>query len=166
MTVVGIDGSTTNTGISVMQDGKLIYYNLISIKDSDVFMRIRKMLIEIYKVLDQYVVDIICMEKAFTKTNIDTTMKLANLAGGVIAYCALHNIEFKHPLASEWRKKIGIQTGRVKRDALKEMAINVVKKEYHLDVNDDVSEAILLSRSVFDLPKLKISEDDLWGENN
>lgn len=164
MLVMGIDGSTKSTGVSIMKDGELIYYTLISIKDADAFVRIKKMLIEIYKILDKYEIDIICMEKAFTKTNIDTTMKLANLAGGVMAYCALHNIEFQHPVPSEWRKKIGIQMGRVKRDALKEMAISAVKKEYGIDVNDDVSEAILLARSIFNLPKLEITEDDLWGE--
>ena len=41
-------------------------------------------------------------------------------------------------------------------------AICAVKQEYDLDVNDDVAESILLARSAFDLPKIDVSEDDLW----
>ena len=77
-------------------------------------------------------------------------------------YCAKNNIEFSHPLPTEWRKKIGIiQSKNVKRDVLKAEAILAVKKEYGLDVNDDISESILLARSAFDLPKIEITEDDL-----
>ena len=78
-------------------------------------------------------------------------------------YCAQNKIEFINPLPSEWRKKIGLrQSSKVKRDELKEEAICAVKQEYDLDVNDDVAESILLARSAFDLPKIDVSEDDLW----
>ena len=77
-------------------------------------------------------------------------------------YCAQNNIEFNHPVPTEWRAKIGIiQSRKVKREVLKEEAILAVKKEYGLDVNDDIAEAILLTRSAFNLPKIELSEDDL-----
>ena len=69
-------------------------------------------------------------------------------------------------MPSEWRSKIGIKISdgkrKIKRETLKELAIQAVKNEYNIDVNDDVSESILLARSKFDLPKIEISEDDLW----
>jgi hypothetical protein len=70
-------------------------------------------------------------------------------------------------MPSSWRAKIGIKQGegkhKVKRETLKEMAIKLVKQEYGIDVGDDIAESLLIARSKFDLPKLEISEDDLWN---
>lgn len=167
MTVAGIDASTTASGVSIMRDGKLVFYTLIKLKEKDTMKRIRLMLKDICKILDKYDIDAICMEKAFSKQNVDTTMKLANIAGGIMLYCALNDIEFEHPMPSSWRAKIGIKQGegkhKVKRETLKEMAIKLVKQEYGIDVGDDIAESLLIARSKFDLPKLEISEDDLWN---
>lgn len=165
MIVAGIDGSTTKTGVTIMKDGKIQSYTLIDLskEKKDPIKRILHMQSEICKFLDRYDVDVVHMEKAFTKTNIDTTIKLANLAGGVMLYCAQNDIEFHNPLPSEWRKKIGIQqSSKIKRDVLKAEAIAAVKQEYGIDVNDDIAESCLLARSAFDLPKIGITEDDLW----
>ena len=53
-----------------------------------------------------------------------------------------------------------MQSKKVKREVLKAEAILAVKKEYGLDVNDDIAEAILLTRSAFDLPKIELSDED------
>lgn len=165
MIVAGLDCSTKMSGISIMQDGKLKFYTLVDThKEKDVMKRIRMMFASICEMLDQYNIDAIYMEKAFSKQNVDTTMKLANLAGGIMLYCVQNDIEFNHPLPSEWRARIGIQqSNKIKRDVLKAEAIEAVKREYGIDVNDDVAEAILIARSAFDLPKINITEDDLWA---
>lgn len=167
MVVCGIDGSTNSTGISIMSDGELKFYTLIDLhKEKNAMKRIQQMLLKICEVLDQYDIDAIYMEKSVLKSNVDTVQKLANLAGGIMLYCAQNNIEFNHPVPSEWRAKIGIkQSKKIKREVLKEEAILAVKKEYGLNVNDDVAEAILLTRSAFDLPKIEFSEDDLDAFN-
>jgi Holliday junction resolvasome RuvABC endonuclease subunit len=169
MIVAGIDASTTATGVCVMQDGSLIYRTLISIspqKEKDAEKRIKTMLMKMCEILDQYDIDSIYMEKAICKGgNVDVTIKLAYLSGVMYLYCAQNGIEFHNPLPAEWRKRIGIAQGRgVKRETQKAEAILAVKKEYGINVNDDVAESILICRSAFDLPKLEISEDDLWGE--
>ena len=163
MLIVGIDGSTNSTGIAVMEDGELKFHTLIDLhKEKNAMKRIQNMLLKICEVLDQYDIDAIYMEKSVLKSNVDTVQKLANLAGGIMLYCAQNNIEFNHPVPTEWRAKIGIiQSRKVKREVLKEEAILAVKKEYVLDVNDDIAEAILLTRSAFNLPKIELSEDDL-----
>ena len=166
MLVAGIDASTTSTGISIMNDGALEYYTLIDLTNEkkDSIKRVKHMMIEICKVLDNYKPDIVYMEKAFNKSNIDTTIKLANLSGAVMFYCEKNNIEFFNPEPSAWRAKIGIQTGRgVKREVLKAEAIKVVQNEYGIKVHDDVAESCLLARSAFDFPKISITEDDLWS---
>lgn len=165
MLVAGIDGSTTNTGISIMQDGELVFHSLISLpKSNDAMKRIPQMLLKIGEILDQYEIDEVHMEKAFNKQNVKTTMQLANLAGGIMMYCAQKGIEFVHPMPSEWRAKIGVeQSNKIKREVLKAEAIKAVKREYGVDANDDVCESILIARSAFDLPKINITEDDLWN---
>ena len=166
MIVAGIDGSTKSTGVAIMNDGKLEYYTLIDLskETQDSMQRIRHMLLNISKILDRYDVDAVYMEKSFNKQNVDTTQKLSNIAGGVMMYCAQKDIEFVHPMPSSWRSVIGLGQGnKVKRDVLKAEAIRAVKKEYGIDVNDDVAESVLICRSAFDLPKLNVTEDDLWS---
>lgn len=168
MVVAGIDASTTATGICVMKDGELIYRDLIAIspsKEKDAEKRIKAMLTKMCEILNKYNIDAVYMEKAICKGgNVDVTIKLAYLSGGMYLYCAQNEIEFHNPTPSEWRKRIGIPQGRgVKRETQKAEAIFAVKQEYGIDVNDDVAESILLARSAFDLPKVNISEDDLWG---
>lgn len=165
MVVAGIDGSTKSTGVAIINDGILEYYTLIDLskETQDSMKRIRHMLIEISNVLDKYKLDAVYMEKSFNKQNVDTTQKLSNIAGGVMMYCAQNDIKFVHPMPSEWRSVINLAQGnKVKRDVLKAEAIKAVKNEYGIDVNDDVAESILIARSAFDLPKLNITEDDLW----
>ena len=164
MVVAGIDGGTNSSGLCIMKDGELKFRTLIDLhKEKNAMKRIQNMLLKICEILDQYDVDAVYMEKSVLKTNVDTVQKLANLAGGIMLYCAKNNIEFNHPLPSEWRAKIGIkQSNKIKREVLKEEAILAVKNEYGINVNDDVAEAILIARSAFDLPKINISEDDLW----
>lgn len=163
MLIAGIDGSTNCTGVSIMRDGQLEFYEFIDLhKEKDTMKRIRGMLLKISEILDRYELDAVYMEKSVLKNNVDTVQKLANLAGGIMFYCAKNGIEFNHPLPSEWRARIGIkQSSKIKREILKEEAILVVKREYGIDVNDDIAESILISRSGFNLPKIDISEDDV-----
>lgn len=164
-TIAGIDASTTKTGIAIITDGELIYYTLIDLrKEKDALKRIPIMLLKICEVLDKYDIDAVYMEKAFKMSNTDVTIKLANLSGGVMMYCAQNNIEFKNLLPTEWRAKVGLeQSKKVKRDVLKAEAIQAVKQEYGINVGDDVAESILIARSAFDLPKIGMTEDDLWN---
>lgn len=163
MVVAGIDASTKATGVSIMRDGELIYYKLIAIdskKIPDAYERIKKMFVMICEILDQYEVDAMYMEKAICKGgNVDVTIKLAYLSGGMSLYCIQKDIEFHNPTPSEWRKIVGIPNGRgILRDMQKATAIKAVKDLYGIDVGDDVAEATLLARSAFKLPKLQIEE--------
>lgn len=166
MRIAGVDASTKMSGVAIMSDGVLERYLLIDLhKEKDAMKRIKTMMVKIAEMLDKYQLDAVYMEKSICKGgNVDTTQKLSYLAGGIIFYCAQNDIEFVNPLPSEWRKKIGLrQSSKVKRDELKAEAIYAVKKEYGLDVNDDIAEAVLIARSAFDLPKIEVSEDDLWS---
>ena len=161
MKIIGIDGATKNSGLAVMEDGKLIDCKLISLS-GDVNVRLPKMMMAICAYINKYKPDKIIMEKSILTTNVDGVQKLANLAGAVMFFAYSKGIEFEHQYPTEWRAKIGLsQSKKIKRDVLKQEAIAVVKQEYGLDVGDDVSEAILMARSGFDLPKIIISKNDI-----
>jgi Holliday junction resolvasome RuvABC endonuclease subunit len=165
MQVIGIDASTNKTGVALFCDGKYIEHTLIDlhkVKDSD--ERIPKMMQAICEYIGKHQVDKIIMEESMLKSNIDTVKKLSNIAGAIMYYASINGIEFEFALPSEWRKRIGLSQGKsVKRDALKAEAIEAVKQEYGMDLTDDECESILIARSAFDLPKITVNEDDLWG---
>ena len=171
MKVVGIDGSTNKTGVAVFENGKYITHVLIDLhKEKNAMVRIPKMIVNIcdyISTIDD--IDVIIMEKSISSVNIDTLQKLSNLAGGVMAYAYSRKCEFMHPVPSEWRKKIGIeQSNKIKREVLKQEAIEAVLREYGLVLSDDEAEAILVARSVFDLPKIIVKADEIeyWGISN
>jgi Holliday junction resolvasome RuvABC endonuclease subunit len=165
MLVAGIDASTKATGVSIMQDGELIYYELIEINSKetpDAYERINKMFTKISQILDKYKIDDMYMEKAICKGgNVDVTIKLAYLSGGMSLYCLQKGINFYNPTPAMWRAKVGIPNGRgVLRSEQKAAAIQAVKNEYGIDVGDDIAEATLIARSAFNLPKLQIETEE------
>ena len=166
MLVAGIDASTTATGVAIMNDGELLHYELIAIdskKEKDAYKRVQEMLIRICGILDGYDVSKVYIEKAICKGgNVDITIKLAYLSGGMYLYCTQNNIEFNNPAPSTWRARTGIPNGRgILRADQKASAIKAVKDTYNLDVGDDVAEAICLARSAFKLPKFDFEKDEL-----
>ena len=107
----------------------------------------------------------ILMEETVLNSNVDTIKKLAYLAGGVMFYAYRHNVPFELVLPSQWRKAAGLQQGaKVKREVLKLESMQAVKVAYGLEVGDDASDAILIARSAFDLPKINITENDVDWE--
>ena len=164
MVIAGIDASTNKTGIAIFSDGNYFEHTLIDLhKIKDSTERIHKMMTAICEYLDEFVVDKIIMEESMMTNNISTVKMLSNIAGAVMYYAASHGIEFEFALPTHWRKKIGLsQSNKIKRDVLKAEAILAVKQEYDMELTDDECEAILIARSGFDLPKIVITEDDIW----
>lgn len=161
MKIAGVDASSNKTGIAIFENGQYIEHTLIDLhKIKDPYQRIPKMMVEICKYIKKHMPDKIIMEKSMMKNNIDTVQKLSNIAGAVMLYAATKRIEFQHVYPSEWRKKIGLQQStQIKREVLKEEAVQAVKQEYGMDVTDDEAESILIARSGFDLPKITVEVD-------
>ena len=90
MTVAGIDASTTASGVSIMRDGKLVFYTLIKLKEKDTMKRIRLMLKDICEILDKY--DIRVQSSIYARTLIYGTvacgvcLEKRNIHSYVIAY--------------------------------------------------------------------------------
>ena len=162
MKVAGIDASTNKTGIAIFCDGRYVEHTLIdlhTIKESA--KRVPRMMTAICEYLSAHKVDKIIMEESIMTTNISAVKMLSNIAGAVMYYAVSNDIEFEFALPTHWRKKIGLsQSNKIKREVLKAEAIAAVKQEYGMDLTDDESEAILIARSGFDLPKIVLIDDD------
>ena len=164
MVVAGIDASTNKTGVAIFCDGAYVEHTLIDLhKIKDSSERVPKMMLSICEYLGKHNIDKIIMEESILTTNAATMKMLSNIAGSVMYYALINGIEFELALPSHWRKKIGLsQSNKIKRDVLKAEAITAVQQEYGMELTDDESEAILIARSGFDLPKIVITEDDVW----
>lgn len=172
--VIGIDISTTKTGLSVFQikDHKLIYkkHFLFEAEKAN-YTKKSKMSKKEYKdkkhqeirkrslymsqcILDKleiYCPEYIIVEDTYAQNDIHTLKWLSRLQGVILAFSLQSNCKLIFKTPSEWRKEVGIKTreGRkvLKRPILKEQAIQLVKKYYHLDVTDDEADAILIGLS-------------------
>jgi Holliday junction resolvasome RuvABC endonuclease subunit len=164
MKIIGIDASTNKTGIAVFVDAKYKTHTLIDLhKIKDSTERVPQMMVAICDYLDEHKPDKIIIEESILTTNAATMKMLSNIAGAVMYYAAKNGIEFEFALPTHWRKKIGLsQSSKIKREVLKAEAIMAVKQEYGMDVTDDEAESLLIARSGFDLPKIVVTEDDLW----
>lgn len=163
MKVLALDASSNKSGIALFEDGKYIEHVLVDLhKNKNVMDRICQMVGQLVTYIHKFSPDLVLMEETLLNSNIDTVKKLAYMAGGVMCACHEAGIAFQFILPSEWRKKVGLeQSNKVKREMLKLESKMAVLKEYGLDVTDDESDAILIARSAFDLPKINVRMDDV-----
>jgi Holliday junction resolvasome RuvABC endonuclease subunit len=153
MRVIGIDASTTCSGVAVIDDGDLIYHGIIDMKknkDSD--QRIMNMISELGAIIKEYAPAAVYIEDSWNKKNIETTKMLSNVLGAVMYVCQDCKCAFTKLLPSVWRsltgiKMVGKNGTRLKRDELKQAAVNKVKRTYKINCGDDEAEAICIAEA-------------------
>lgn len=150
MKICGIDASTKKTGISLLEDGKLIEYRLLDYsREKDLEKRMKEMCLSISTLLEYFNPNLILCEDVWLSANPNTAKTLARLGGAIYMWAILNNKDFNFLIPSNWRAIVGLKIGKVKREDLKKMAVQKVKADYGLDVTDDVAEAILIGASGF-----------------
>ena len=153
MKVLAIDASSKSTGVATFQDTKLIHYECITSLKADSFQRIQIMknrilqLYKIYKPTDIVMQDVLPQD---VRHNQQVFKVLIYLQAAIVLSlswnCNVRHVQLY--TASHWRSLCGIKTGRgIKRDTLKKASIQLIKKEYNISVNDDISDAICLGRA-------------------
>ncbi len=147
--LIAIDSSTKSTGIALFIDGVYRESLLLSYPTSiDMTQRFRNMSLSILSVLKKYSPDIVYIEETVVVRNPQVQRFLTRLQGVVYGWCIQNNCCFETIRPTEWRKLSGIKQSKQKRDQLKKMAIEKVKEDYAIDVNDDVAESILIGQAV------------------
>lgn len=105
--------------------------------------RIEDMCLLILHLLEKYKPDIIVIEKLNVSRNMVATRCLIKIIGVVYSYSILNRDVFYYEIqASQWRKQIGIQSSKRKRDEYKKLSIEYVKNNFNKEVTDDESDAI------------------------
>lgn len=150
MKILAFDQSTKITGWALYDDGVLSNYGKIdlhTIHDSQ--ERSIVMGKEIIRLVKNARPDLIVAEEvSLQNPNVKTVVELSRVQGLILSaaiLCGLPFPVFYSP--SEWRKEVGIQTGRgVKRQELKNAAIKLVAQTQSIQVSDDIADAILIGQ--------------------
>lgn len=153
MRIIGIDASTTCSGIAVIDDGNLIYHTIINMKaNKNTDQRVKNMMWELGKIIKEYNPNALYIEDSWNKQNIETTKMLSNILGAVMYICQELGCSFTKYIPSTWRSMVGIKLddghgNKVKRDDLKKEAITRVKKIHKISCGDDEAEAICIAEA-------------------
>lgn len=149
MIYIGIDCSTTASGIGIFEDKKLIHYECIKPKSKDWEERIGLLSIRFNELLLEYKdIELAYVEDVPLKNGKHTLKKLSCVRGAIKAVLSLHNIPLIPRQVNEWRQDAGFYDGTTKgltREEMKKKAILEVKRLFDIDVNDDISEGILVA---------------------
>lgn len=148
MKVLAIDASTKSTGVALFEDTKLIKYDCLTATSTDLIKRIQKIISQLNNFISNETIDKVILEEVRPENglqNIKTHKALMWLQAAIaFLFHELYpktEIEYVYP--SEWRAKCGIKNGRgLRREQAKELDIAFCKKEYLIDVNDDIADAI------------------------
>lgn len=152
--IIGLDNATYRMGISLFENGKLIYYDLLTFVDDNHIKRLNEIrdLFE-NKILKEWEPDFVQMEEIQLQRSHATYEVLTKLVGTIEMACDRFDIACNKVRASEWRSTLNINSRDRATD--KKKAIELVKTMYGINVNDDIAEAILIGRyrSIIDQKK-------------
>lgn len=161
MKILAFDQASRISGWSWFDGNEYVDSGIIDkhkITDSD--KRIAEMGLAIYKKIKEVAPDIVVIEGVQQQSGVSTVILLARLQGMILGYCAAHKIRAEILGVSTWRSTLSFQQGaKVKREALKQQAIEYVKKNFSsVDCGQDESEAICIGVAASKL------FDGTWGE--
>ena len=147
--LLSIDSSSSSTGYSIFEDGEYSRHGLInlkSVKDSE--ERVRKMIAEIYELIELEKPKIIVTEMTTVTRNAQAQRTLTMVLGAILGKCVEEGIFYYSFRPTEWRALISKEKKPRKREELKLWSIQTVNELYDIhDANDDESDAILIGQA-------------------
>lgn len=143
--VIAFDQATENFGLSVYDDGQLVFFHLYTFTGlvANRLTQIQHFIENI--VIKEWKPDYIVFEDIQYQYGAVLTYKiLAMLLGIIEVTCFKNDIPYEVVSPNVWRKYAG--TCGKTRVQEKQLSVTVVKEKYGVRVNDDVAEAILIGR--------------------
>ena len=144
--ILGIDNATKKFGVSIYENGNLIFYRLLTFNGADLIVRLNKVreyieniMIPIWEPDFVQFEDVQLQGKAFK-----TYEALVMLIGLLEMSFKMYGVPYEKTRSNIWRSHHGINGGA--RKVQKQKAIERVKETYNIEVNDDVAEAILIGK--------------------
>ena len=160
MISIGIDASTSCTGVAVFDDKELIKYGAIKPKGADWRERLANESITLAKILNKYKPEVLYIEDVPRKPGSNTLVKLGAVHGMILCLCAGYKLTPTFLLPSDWRRDLGMYDGTregTHRDVLKEKAVKMANEVFGLSLvwagttskksDDDIAEAVLIAWS-------------------
>jgi len=159
---MGIDASSTCTGIAVFEDDKLIYHGAVKpSKGLHWRERLEEEGEEIEAIIKQYKPSCIYIEDVpLMGKQMQTLVLLGAVQGYILSIATHYNVPVHFLLPSQWRSDIGLFDGSkmgTKRDAMKEKAVLTANEKFGLNLrwvkpksrlnDDDIAESILIAYS-------------------
>ena len=143
--VIAFDQATENFGLSIFDDGELVFFNLYTFTG-----RVNQRLAQIKKFIETIVIDqwqpnyIVFEDIQYQYGAVLTYKILAMLLGVIETLCTEKNIPYEVVSPNVWRKYAGT-CGKTRLQE-KQLSVIMVKEKYGVRVNDDTAEAILIGR--------------------
>ena len=149
--LLSFDTSTDSTGYALFESGELSEYGLINLeKINNTDERIKAMILSIYRMIEIKKPEIIVVEMTVVSRNAQAQRSLTMILGAIAGKCYKDNIFFYMFRPTEWRKLVNIPEEKLprKREELKKWSLRKVEYMYSItDINDDVSDAILVGKA-------------------
>lgn len=141
--VIAFDQATEKFGLSIWDDGKLVFFNLYAFTGA---LNIR--LAKIKKLLEEVIIPewkpdfIVCEDIQYQYGAVLTYKVLAMLLGIIEVTCTEKGIPYEVVSPNVWRKYAGT-CGKTRQEE-KMLSVATVRQKYQVNVSDDVAEAILI----------------------
>ena len=149
--LLSIDSSTSSTGYAIFVDGQYSRSGCIDLKNiKNSTERLSEMIRQLFLLIEKEKPDIVVAEEMVVARNMKTSRFLIMILGAVCGKCIDNNMFWYTLRPTEWRKLIPGEkpTGR---DKLKTWSKETAKEMFGIEVNDDVSDAILVGQAYINM---------------
>lgn len=153
--IIGFDQATKHFGISIFDDGQLVYYDCVDFNDANTEVRLAKISKFVDSVCKQWKPDFVVFEDIQLQggtAGFATFKILAELLGIVIAAVNINEVPHLCVSNKVWQSKFMI-AGK-DRATQKSNVVKKVKMLFNIDVSDDIADAILIGKYVVDMKRL------------
>lgn len=161
--IIGCDQATQKFGISVFDDGKLVYYDCIEF-NGELDERYGQIMTFMENVVDYWEPDFVMLEDIQLQQGsvggYNAFKVLGGLLGIIKAVLAKKKIPHKEVLNKVWQAKFMI-SGK-DRATQKKNVVAKVKTLFSISVTDDIADAILIGRYACMMRNERLSRDRLF----
>lgn len=149
--MISMDTSSTSTGVAIWKNGILI--ERLSLTKPKKENNKDWMSIEILKMLDNVMPDIVIVEQEAVTRNMETVRVLVMIIGVIKGWCIAKGVFFDILKPTIWRKAVAGKDMSIprKRVDCKLWAIRMVKLLFNIEETDDVCEAILIGQAYINI---------------
>lgn len=142
--IIAIDQASQKIGISIYDDGKLVYYHFVEVTGvfSARLQKVYKFLVEV--IIKEWQPNYLVFEDIQYQDNAMTHKLLGMVLGVCVLAAEQYQIEHTEILNKVWQSEFNIAGAA--RVTQKANVMKRVKEYYNLDVTDDVADAILMGQ--------------------